>query len=459
MKIRYWSALLFLLGTTTALSAQTLTLREALTHADGAAYQNRIAEGMVTAQRGQAVGALRGILPSVRLEGGFVRTDDPIGAFGTSLRQRAITQSDFEPGRLNRPAPISNYQGGAVVEQPIFNADAWIGRRAASRGVTASEASAGWTRLGTRVDVIRTYYGATLAHEKIATLAAAARAAYAHVRQAEALVRQGLATKSDALLASIGAGEIDAQLADAEAEARTAVRQLAVVLGNGSASAWELPEQLPSAERIRAVIAADTLHAVASPRADVHAASLGLEAARLDARRAHSLYLPRVNGIARYDWNSATRLYGGDKSWTIGVMATWSPFTGANELAERQVTGGREDAARAMSEAAAERALLEMEQTGNTLRAALARLAIAERAVQQGAEAHRIVTRKYEGGLATVVELLDAAAVETKSALGLSAARYAVITAGAERHKALGRDPGALVALDEASAPVAPPSR
>src|SRR5690606_22402276 len=296
MKIRYGVVLRILLATTAALSgqtlrAQTLTLREALDRADDAAFQNRIAEGSAAAQRGQATATLRGILPTLRLEGGYVRTDDPIGAFGTSLRQRVITQADFDPARLNRPAAIGNYQGGAVIEQPLFNADAWTGRRSASRAVAASDASADWTRLGTRVDVVRAYYGVTLAHEKVATLSAAARAAHAHGRQAESMVRQGLVTRSDALLAAVGAGEVDAELADAEADARTAIRQLAVVLGQEGGFAPVLPEHLPSADRIRAVIASDTARAMplaADPgfRADVEAARLGLEAARLDVKRA-----------------------------------------------------------------------------------------------------------------------------------------------------------------------------
>lgn len=460
-RIPSWTILPMLLGAAGSLAAQPLTLREAISRADDAAFQNRIASGMSAVQGAQPTAALRGILPSVRLEGGFVRTDDPIGAFGTALRQRVITQADFDPARLNHPPAISNYQGGAVVEQPLLNADAWLGRRAAERGAAASRASADWTRASTRVDVVRAYYGAILASERVATLTAAARAAHAHVSQAEAMVRQGLATRSDALLASVGAGEVDAQLADARAEARTAIRQLALVLGEGGDFAPVLPERLPAAAAIRAVIAGDTVVATAGDagsRADVEAALLGLDAARLDSRRARSLYLPRLNGFARYDWNSATRLYGGDAAWTVGVMATWSPFAGASEIAELRATSGREEVARAMADVARERAALEAEQTGNALRAALARLDIAERAVEQGAEAHRIVARKYEGGLATVTELLDAAATDTRSALTLSAARYAVITAGAERLMALGRDPGALARLDM-EVPSTPPSR
>lgn len=443
----------------------TLTLRDALTRADASGFRNRMADGAAATARGEATGALRGILPSLRLEGGFVRTTDPIGAFGTTLRQRAITAADFDPARLNRPDAVENVQAGAVIEQPLFNADAWIGRRAASRGVAARVANAEWTRIATRVDVVRAYYGATLAHERVATLAVAARAAHAHERQAEAMVRQGLVTKSDALLASIGAGEVDAQLADAEAEARTAQRQLAVVLGADRATINGIPDELPAAGHIRAVVSRDTGsngagHEAVRDRADLASAALGLEVARLDVRRAQSLYAPRINGVARYDWNSASRLYGGHRSWTVGIMASWSPFAGANEIAEHQMTAGRASAARAASEAAREQALLEAEQSEHALRAALTRLDITERAAARSAEAHRIVGRKYEGGLATVVELLDASATETRSALNFAAARYAVIMAAAERHKALGGDPAALAALDDApSAIVASPTQ
>ena len=66
----------------------------------------------------------------------------------------------------------------------------------------------------------------------------------------------------------------------------------------------------------------------------------------------------------------------------------------------------------------------------------------------QSGEAHRIVARKYEGGVASVVELLDAAAAETRSRLAFSQARYEVIAAAAARRQALGLDLEVLDALD-----------
>ena len=431
-----------------------LSLREAFAEATRAGYTNRIAAGNAAAQRAQTLAPLKGILPNVRVEAGFLRTTDPTAVFGTTLRQRGVTQASFDPARLNYPGATGNYQTGIVLEQPLLNADAWTGRRAAVHAADATRATEEWTRLSTRVDVVRAYYGAVLAGERVEALRAAARAAHAHVAQAEAMVKQGLVTKSDALLASVRAGDVDAQLAEAEGAASTTRRQLAVLLGRGAddlPNAFVQAKHLPASQRIRAEVAGDTVARAAEPRADVRAASDALSAARGDALRAKASLLPRLNGYARYDWNSASGLYADDRNWTVGVQASWSPFAGASELADMGATAGRARAAQAQVEAARANAQLEIEQTRTALAIALTRLDIAEQATAQSTEAHRIVGRKYAGGLASVVELLDAQAAETESVLALSAARWGAIVAAAERRRALGLDPASLASLDDVS--------
>lgn len=429
-------------------ATQALSLRDALEHADRSAFAVRAAHGNVRAASADVTAALQGILPTLRLESGVARTTDPIGAFGTTLRQRILTSADFDPTRLNHPAPITNYAGAIVLEQPLLNGDAWVGRAAAARGADAAEASAEWTRLGSRADIVRAWYGAVLAGETVGTLEAALTAARAHRSQAESMVRQGMATPSDALLASVKAGEVEAQLADARAQRATARRLLALAIGDIAADV-ALPGALPASSRLVSVVAVDTMAALRDLRADVAAAERAHDASRLDLDRARTRSLPRINGVVRYDWNSAARLYGGERSWSVGVMATWTPFAGAGDLAQRQAASGREATARAMLDAATARADVEREQTLDALRAALLRLHIADRGVAQSDDAHRIVERKYAGGLASVVELLDAAATRTRAALDAAAARYAVIDADVARRKALGFDPGALALLDD----------
>src|SRR5690606_18089040 len=103
------------------------------------------------------------------------------------------------------------WTGGVVLEQPLVNVDAWLGRQAAAHATDAREASSSWTHAATRVDVVRAYYGVVLSAERVETLEAALEAARGHVRQTEAMVEQGIVTRSDALFARVRAGEVETQ--------------------------------------------------------------------------------------------------------------------------------------------------------------------------------------------------------------------------------------------------------
>jgi len=341
---------------------------------------------------------LRLALPSARVQGGFVRTTDPIGAFGTTLRQRAVTPAAFDPARLNDPAPVNNMTGGLVLEVPVFNADALTGWRAARSAADAHDAMADWTAVNTRAMVVKAYYGAVLAEEKVAMLTQAKRAAESAVKQVESMVRQGLVTKADQLQASVRAGDIESQLLAARNDAITARQQLAMLLGRTDTALVALPTSLPGDSVVRAFARSTPMgsgeRTAALTRDDVRAAQLGARAAAADRQRATATLLPRVNGFARYDYNSPTTLYGGRPNWTVGVMGSWSLFGGASELADVAGASARARSARAGD------------------------------------------------------ELLGAETAATGAALAEAAARYTFIDALAQHRRAIGADPGALAQLD-----------
>jgi outer membrane protein TolC len=439
-----------------------LRLSDALAEAESRAFANRQARANAAAERARAGLPLEGILPSARVEAGFVRTTDPIGAFGTRLRQRQVTPAAFDPARLNAPAPINNVQGGVVLEVPVLNADALMGWRAARTAARATQAAADWTHYDVRHQVVRAYYGAVLAEEKVRTLTAAQHAAAAGVRQVERMVQQGLVTKADALQASVRAADVAAQLSAARHDATTAAQQLALLLGRGNTTTSpgiQLPDGLPADSALRALVASQVINATAvneSPehqtasRADVEAAALGLDAARLDTRRANATLLPRVNGFARYDWNSPTALYAGRPNWTVGVVASWSLFGGGSELADVAGARARATMANVGHEAARAQAELEASASQRALQVALERLDLMTQSAAQSREALRLVDKRYAGGLATIAELLAAETSATGVSLQQAAARYEVIVAAAAHRLAIGADPGQLAALDMA---------
>lgn len=452
-----------LLASPAGAQSAPLSLGAALREADQHAFGNRIASAGTAADRARARLPLNGILPSARLEAGLVRTTDPIGAFGTTLRQRLVTPAAFSPAALNFPSAVTNVQGGLVLDVPLINADAWLGLRAARASATASRAAADWSAVSTRADVVRAYYGAILAETKTTVLAEAQRAADAGVRQVRSMVAQGLVTKADALQASVRASDVAAQLLSARSDVVSARHQLALLMGRTTADLPTLPTVLPDdstvvtlASRDREAADATTGTATASGltetvRDDVRAARAGVQAATADRRRAASTLLPRVNGFARYDWNDPRTLYGGPRNWTVGVMASWSLFGGNSELVDIGETSARADAARAGLDAAQAQSRFERDDAARRLTVSLDRLTLAAQSADQSREASRLVQKRYDGGLATIAELLAAEASATGAALAHAAARYAVIDAVATWRRASGGDPAALTALESSN--------
>ena len=421
-----------------------LTLGRAFAIADSQAYANRLATAALMVRTTDRDQTLKGLLPSVRVEGGWTRTNDPLNAFGFALRQQSVTEESFDPARLNFPDPISNIGAGVVAEVPLINPDVWLGRRAAGAAVEAADAMVRWNRASARVDVVRAYFGGVLAREQVGAYEAGWAASQSHVRLARSLQTQGLVTRSDVLLAEVKAGEIEAALLAARGKAALAGRQVALALGVSDSIAARLPEALPE------VVSLSRLDStpVYALRADVAAAQAGAEAARRDVDRATSMLLPRINSFGRLEWNQPDRL-GGHPSWTVGVMASWSFFGGGSELVARRAAEARAAAAATEAEAARARAALELASRRNDLEVARATALIAARAVEQATEAHRIVARKYEGGLATVTELLESAAVETRTRVDRAAAVYRAIVAAAEWRVASGGDGSDLTVLDQ----------
>jgi outer membrane protein TolC len=422
-----------------------LTLGGALARADSHAYANRMAVAGRDLQSAQRASTLRGLLPTLRAEVGYLKTTDPLNAFGFTLRQRGVSQASFDPGALNYPPATANVATGLVAELPLINTDVWAGRSAATAAAHAAEASARWTQTSSRLDVLRAYYGGVLAREKVAALEAGHAAALSYVKLAQSLHTQGMVTRSDELLAEVKAGEVEAQLLDARGDLGLAHRQLALVIGTPDDTAFGLPDTLPGLERVRALLDSTAPLPV---RADLEAARLGREAADKDVTRAKALLLPRLNAFGRYDWNTPETAFGGTPAWTVGVMASWTFFSGYGEWAEQRAAKARAAQAGARADAADAQARLEVSARRKDFDVALATVAIADRGVAQSAEARRIVARKYEGGLSTVTELLEANALETRSRLERSAALYRAVVAAAALRQALGGDVSELTTLD-----------
>jgi len=204
---------------------------------------------MADAAGADAAGAWSGFLPQVTVSEFFLRSDDPLQAFGYKLNNRAAQPSDFAPDVLNHPGEVNNWVSQIKLMQPIFNGGMGLyGKQAADAASRAAEHRFQRARQSVALQAIQAYEGLALAQSYEEVLAAAVRSAEAHVRQARSMVDAEMATEADLLQARVFLSTLQQQhitvrnqVEAARACSRMATRSLrratAVVSGRAGADA------------------------------------------------------------------------------------------------------------------------------------------------------------------------------------------------------------------------------
>jgi outer membrane protein TolC len=377
-----------------------------------------------------------GRLPRLNLSLTGTHTNDPLGAFGLKLGQERITATDFDPARLNDPKAINNlntrielawpvYTGGQV-QSYVSQAQALV--RAAQSGDVAA-------RQQLIQQVLMSYQGVHTARAQVRVAEQALEAAEEYVRVTQRMHQQGMAVKSDVLSARVHMEDARVRLAEARNAAASALDRLKLLLGKSldeplDVGAPVLPRLLPGSEQELRRQALDGHATLAALKSQMEAAGAQVEAARAGKR-------PQFSVMLRQDWNDKT--IGLDaSSQTIAGVLTWAAFDAGVTRAgvDRAEAGRRELAARlrqaqdgiALQVADARRRALEAEE----------RLSARELAVEQAEEAQRLVRRRYENSMATVVELLTAQVQLDRARADLVAARHELAVQRAELQRAVG---------------------
>lgn len=374
--------------------------------------------------------ASRGLLPSLRLDAGAVRTTDPVAAFGLKLRQENFQASDLALDALNRPAAYGGYSASATLQQPLFAPEGLFGYLAARRAASATSAAARRAIGATLFRVTRDYWDALLAERELAAWDTTLIAARAHADEAEALRRQGLVTGLDGRLARIRVAELESRRLAAQATAQNALSALRAELGMEEAIALRLTDSL--ADDRPGACDGDGQACGPGQRADLAALRDGAAAAEQGVRRAWAAQLPAVVAFGNLSHYARTAsLSGGSGDWTVGIGVAWRPFEALSGIgavrrakAEREVSLARLEGARRQAE-------LEVVQAGRLLQAALARVAVASQAETEARAALDQARVRYRTGTSAIGELLDVQATAANTTMSLLGARRDLLVARA----------------------------
>jgi outer membrane protein TolC len=377
-----------------------------------------------------------GRLPRLNLSLTATHTNDPLNAFGLKLSQERIGAADFIPATLNDPKAVDNlntrvellwpvYTGGQV-QSYVAQAQAQV--RAAQSGDQAA-------RQQLIRQVLMAYQGVHTARAFVSVAEESLSAAQEYARITERMHRQGLAVKSDMLSARVHLEDARVRLAEARNGVASALDRLRLLLGKSLDDALDvgapvmpgMPDGGDADLRRQAIANHDGLRAL---RNQMEAAGAQVEAARAGHR-------PQVNVVLRQDWND-DKVGLDASSYTVAGVLSWTLFDGGATRAgvDRAEAGRMELAARLRQ--AEDGVSLQVSEARRKSLEAETRIQARELAVEQAEEARRLVRKRYENGMATLVELLAAQAQLDKARADLVGARQELASQRAELLRVVG---------------------
>ena len=398
--------LLFSISTAGAESLH-LTLRGAISMALEKNNAVKAAGFNVTAVR-QGIGiAEADYYPSLNFDETFSASNAPTQTFMMKLDEGRFTQDDFQINNLNHPSAHHDFRTAATVGLNLFNPSIAPRRNIAIKETRKSESDLQMIRQDIAFQVFTDYLEIRKAGAQIGVVEKAVEEARENVRLAMVRGKEGTGLKSDELRAKTHLSSMEQQRITALNNLELAKLRLSMVVGLPEETTIEADDPLMDASG--PFSANVMMRAAQDNRADLQSINAEREKYDAAASLARRSWLPLLNGFATYQMNSRDVPFASDNdAWIAGVSLKWQIFDGFRRnreydraIAGRQATAElQENKSREISFQVRESILRRDEM--------VKRLEVARNSLADAEETVRLLNKRYENSLATMVELLDA---------------------------------------------------
>jgi outer membrane protein TolC len=414
-----------------AIERMPLTLAEAEAEALRGNRDLEAAEARRDAVDARARGSEAFLWPGLQANAGVLRTTDPVGVFGTKLRQERFTEMDFALPGLNQPDAVNDWTAGVGASWQIASPSRWFERGAARAGADAAGFSVQRTQEAVVFQTRVLYLRAIQAAGTLQAAQVALEAAQATAERVSRRVDEGMATEADRLQARAAASQAEAQVELAQAAVDDAADALGAHLGWG-------PERLPVPAETEPAFdlearpdADDPSSAGLLERADLRASALGVQAVQAQARAVGAARLPSIEAFGQASAHTPAFDDATGTNWTVGVQLSLPIFTGFGLAAQHDAARAEARAAGAEHAQRVQQANVEVRAARRGLDAAQQALTAVEAAQQAATEAVRLLRRRHEEGMTTLADLLQAEARAAQLDARLVEARTGVLMARA----------------------------
>ena len=423
-------------GVAPALAQTPLTLEDAIRRAQGETADARALASAIDEANARVQRAQSGFWPRVDVTETVQRGNQPVFVFSSLLSQRRFTAANFAIPALNHPDPVTNTRTAVALEQRIFDSGlTHLGVQAATLEREAASAGRDAARQGLAFRAAQAFVQVLQLEATARATDAAVDAAESDRQRARARREVGLVTEADVLAVDVHRADMRQRQIAASGDLAVARMQLAEAVG------LPLTDPVVPLRPVPRPAPADgdaLVRDALATHPDLRQADVHLQLADNGRRTARAALLPSVGVQAGWESNGAT-LGAQQSSWVIGAEMRVNVFRGFADTARIS------EAVHAHARATAERERVERRLEVD-VRGALAQLAAARAreeagraALSQARESQRIIRDRYEGGLATVTDVLRAAEATLDAESRATGAEMDVILLTVALDRALGR--------------------
>ncbi|GBD99368.1 outer membrane channel protein [bacterium BMS3Abin07] len=325
------SLLILFLFSVTAHAEEAVTLRQAIRSAlDNNNELNAKGWSLKAVESRKSV-ARSYLLPSVKIEERFSRTNNPTYIFMSKLNQERFAPTDFAVNSLNNPDPVNNYQTVFSFEQPVFAKKAWVALDMANKSLEAEKLGLERFKEKTVLDVFSAYIGVLTASQYREVSEKGLEDARVHLRIAELRYNSGLGLYSDVLRVRVAVLEAEKTIAGTEKELKLAKRMLGLLMGRGE------PVGVTGNDFPRIAVGEIDVYLENSlQRRDLKAMEAMYNNALNSVRLAEADFYPVIGVGGSYELNDHVRPLGSEgDSWQIMAFLRINLFDGLRSRSER----------------------------------------------------------------------------------------------------------------------------
>jgi outer membrane protein len=396
-----------------------LSLSDVLSMARENNFTIKAARSKVDQAEARIVQSRQSYLPKVTLSETLTVTNDPGAALVLKLQQNIVKQSDFMPEKLNNADIINDFNTTLQVMQPVYNADAAIGRQMAFTAKKAQEQMTTRTEESIGLQVTRVYYGLILARKNIDAVEQSIRTMQAHSSEAAKGFRAGILPKSDMLSTEVRLSELLEQKMMLHDEIKNATDALKVMLRLDSGVTI-----VPTGDLvIDKVMPAGGDRAVSENRSDLKAYEIFHQVALLQEDMIRASKRPRLNAFLQTNLHS-NNIFSGGSSWALGMNMQWNIYDGMATAGRVQEARAQEREAMYNYEAAKSGSIAEVDKSMRSLKTSKARIAVAEKSLEEARVSLDYIASQFKTGMAMTFELLMREQAHTYAKMRLNQARF-----------------------------------